>query len=54
MYLDRSVPERVGNAVWNVLQGRFGADVFPGRSINELVGAALPHTLISSPGSDPP
>lgn len=46
MYLDRSVPEQVANAVWNVLQGRFGTDVFTGRSINELVGAALPHTLI--------
>jgi len=46
MYLDRSVPEQVGIAVWNVLHGSFGTDVFTGRSINELVGAALPHTLI--------
>ncbi len=46
MYLDRSVPEQVGNAVWNILQGQFGTDVFTGRSINELVWAALPHTLI--------
>jgi peptide/nickel transport system permease protein len=46
MYLDRSAPEQIGIAVWNVLQGRFGTDVFTGRSINELVWAALPHTLI--------
>jgi peptide/nickel transport system permease protein len=46
MYLDRSVPEQVGIAIWNVLHGSFGIDVFTGRSINELVWAALPHTLI--------
>jgi peptide/nickel transport system permease protein len=46
MYLDRSPLEQIGIAVWNVLQGRFGIDVFTGRSINELVWAALPHTLI--------
>ena len=46
MNLDKSVPEQVGLAVWDVLHGSFGTDVFTGRSINEIVGAALPHTLI--------
>ena len=46
MDLDKSVPVQVRNFLWSVLHGSFGTDVFTGRSINELVGAALPHTLI--------
>lgn len=46
MNLDKSVAEQVGLAVWDVLHGSFGTDVFTGRSINEIIGAALPHTLI--------
>ncbi len=46
MDLDKPVLVQVGNAVWKILHGSFGTDVFTGRSINELVGSALPHTLI--------
>ncbi len=46
MNLDKSVPEQVGLAIWDILHGSFGTDVFTGRSINEIVAAALPHTLI--------
>jgi peptide/nickel transport system permease protein len=46
MNLDKPVTTQVGLAVWDVLHGTFGTDVFTGRSINELVAAALPHTLI--------
>lgn len=51
MDLDKSIPVQVGNFVWNVLHGSFGTDVFTGRSINMLVGSALPHTLILAWGS---
>jgi peptide/nickel transport system permease protein len=46
MNLDKPLAAQVGLAVWDILHGTFGTDVFTGRSINELVGAALPHTLI--------
>ena len=51
MDLDKSIPVQVGNFVWNVLHGSFGTDIFTGRSINMLVGSALPHTLILAWGS---
>jgi peptide/nickel transport system permease protein len=46
MNLDKPLTTQIGLAVWDVLHGTFGTDVFTGRSINELVAAALPHTLI--------
>lgn len=46
MNLDKPVSAQVGLAVWEVLHGSLGTDVFTGRSMNELIGAALPHTLI--------
>ncbi len=46
MNLDKPVAQQVALAVWDVLHGSLGVDVFTGRSINEIVGAALPHTLI--------
>lgn len=46
MNLDKPILEQIGLAVWDLLHGSFGTDVFTGRSINEIVGAALPHTLI--------
>ncbi len=46
MNLDKPVSAQVGLAVWEVLHGNLGTDVFTGRSMNELIGAALPHTLI--------
>ena len=51
MDLDKSIPVQVGNFVWSVLHGSFGTDNFTGRSINMLVGSALPHTLILAWGS---
>jgi peptide/nickel transport system permease protein len=46
MDLDESVPVQVVNFLSNVLRGTFGTDVITGRSINEFVKSALPHTLI--------
>ena len=46
MNLDKPVTVQVGLAVWDVLHGSLGTDVFSGRPINEVVGAALPHTLV--------
>jgi peptide/nickel transport system permease protein len=46
MDLDKSVPVQVGNFIWQVLHGSLGTDVITGRSIGELIGNALPHTLI--------
>ncbi|NOZ71754.1 MAG: ABC transporter permease [Chloroflexi bacterium] len=46
MNLDKPILEQIALAVWDLLHGSFGTDVFTGRSINEIVGAALPHTLI--------
>ncbi len=46
MDLDKTVPVQVGNFIWQVLHGSLGTDVITGRSIGELIGNALPHTLI--------
>lgn len=46
MDLDKPVFVQVAKFVWGVLHGNFGTDVFTGRSINMLVGSALPHTLV--------
>lgn len=46
MNLDKPVLERIGLALWSLARGDLGRDIFTGRSISELVGAALPHTLI--------
>ncbi len=46
MDLDQPVHIQVARFAWNVLHGSFGTDVFTGVSINKLIGAALPHTLI--------
>ncbi len=46
MNLDKPVPTQVGLALWDLAHGSFGTDIFTGRQITELVGAALPHTLI--------
>lgn len=46
MDLDKPVWVQVRNFLWKVLHGDLGTDVFTNRSINDLVGRALPHTLI--------
>jgi peptide/nickel transport system permease protein len=46
MDLDKSVTVQIRNAVWQTVQGDLGTDIFTGRQISELIGAALPHTLI--------
>ncbi|HEX9116118.1 MAG TPA: ABC transporter permease [Anaerolineae bacterium] len=46
MDLDKPALVQAANFLWNVLHGSFGTDIFTGRSINMLVGSALPHTLI--------
>lgn len=46
MDLDKPVHVQIGNAVWQTARGNLGTDIFTGRAIKELVGAALPHTLI--------
>ena len=46
MNLDKPVLERIGLALWSMLRLDMGQDIFTGRQISELVGAALPHTLI--------
>lgn len=46
MYLDRTLPEQIGLALWNLARLDLGNDIFTGRPIRQLVGAALPHTLI--------
>jgi peptide/nickel transport system permease protein len=46
MDLDKPVHVQVGNFLWNVLHGSLGNDVFTRRTINELVGRALPHTVV--------
>jgi peptide/nickel transport system permease protein len=46
MDLDKPVLQQLGDALWNMVRGNLGVDIFTGRSISELVGAALPHTLI--------
>lgn len=46
MHLDRTLPEQIGLALWNLARLDLGNDIFTGRPIRQLVGAALPHTLI--------
>jgi len=46
MHLDKPVLEQIGIALWNLVRGDLGTDLFTGRKISELVAAALPHTLI--------
>jgi peptide/nickel transport system permease protein len=46
MNLDKPVLTQIGLALWSLVRGDLGTDLFTGRAISELVGAALPHTLI--------
>jgi len=46
MHLDKPILEQLGIALWNLVRGDMGTDLFTGRKISELVYAALPHTLI--------
>jgi peptide/nickel transport system permease protein len=46
MDLDKPVYVQIGKFIWNILHGSFGTDVFTGVSINLLISAALPHTII--------
>lgn len=46
MDLDKPVLEQLGLALWSLARGDLGNDIFTGRSISSLIGAALPHTLI--------
>lgn len=46
MGLDDPVFIQVRDFLWRVLQGDLGEDIFTNRPVNELVGNALPHTLI--------
>lgn len=46
MDLDKPALIQVRNFIWGVLHGSLGTDVFTGRSINEYVANALPHTII--------
>ena len=46
MDLDKPVLEQLGLALWRLARLDLGIDIFTGRSIGELIAAALPHTLI--------
>ena len=46
MHLDKPILQQLGLALWNLVRLDFGNDLFTGRSISELIAAALPHTLI--------
>lgn len=46
MNLDKTIPQQLGLALWSLARLDFGTDLFTGRSIGELIAAALPHTLI--------
>jgi peptide/nickel transport system permease protein len=46
MDLDKPVLVQIGDAIWHILHGDLGTDIFTGRPISQLIGAALPHTLI--------
>lgn len=46
MDLDKPVVIQVRNFLQDVLRGSLGTDLFTGRSINELIANALPHTVI--------
>ena len=44
--LDAPVYVQVRNFTGRVLRADFGVDIFTGKSINHLIGSALPHTVI--------
>jgi peptide/nickel transport system permease protein len=46
MNLDKPVLEQIRLALWSLIRGDMGTDIFTGRSISEFIRAALPHTLI--------
>jgi len=46
MNLDKTVLEQIGLSLGSLFRGDLGTDIFTGRKIGELIGAALPHTLI--------
>jgi len=46
MHLDEPVLKQIGLALWSLVRLDMGTDLFSGKPIRELVGAALPHTLI--------
>lgn len=46
MNLDKPILEQMGLALWSLVRGDLGTDLFSGRAISELIAAALPHTLI--------
>ena len=46
MNLDKPALEQIGLALWSLMRLDLGQDIFTGRPISMLVGAALPHTLI--------
>jgi peptide/nickel transport system permease protein len=46
MNLDKPVLVQLRIALWNLVRGDLGTDLFTGKRISELVMAALPHTLI--------
>lgn len=46
MDLDKPAIIQIRNFLLNVLRGNLGTDVFTGRSINDMVKDALPHTII--------
>lgn len=46
MHLDKPILQQLGLALWNLVRLDFGNDLFTGRSISQLIAAALPHTLI--------
>ena len=46
MNLDKPALEQIGLALWSLIRLDLGQDIFTGRPISMLVGAALPHTLI--------
>lgn len=46
MNLDKPILAQMGLALWSLVRGDLGTDLFSGRAISELIAAALPHTLI--------
>jgi peptide/nickel transport system permease protein len=46
MHLDKPVLEQLGLALWSLVRGDLGVDLFTGKAISDLILAALPHTLI--------
>ncbi|MCL2163855.1 MAG: ABC transporter permease [Oscillospiraceae bacterium] len=45
MDLDQPVHIQIGRFALNLLRGNLGTDIFTGRSINDMIGDALPHTI---------